>query len=686
MNKYTKRKKYKKSKKYNKTKKYKGGTDALFKSWVDTFASPVGNAMADEAKSAASGIAADVASGVPEYLSKRTTHPDVAKYTTKEYGITIFRSIDDAMFNEIFNVLADHSITTPEQLLCMNPCAMFQIPFNKMNTTKITSLLQKYDISEVNLKELTESQQIALLYPINIYLETNGFLSMFEQTAHARVMRDFHPNKMAIYDLPIYYPLRVSREVLELEYYIDYYYDTKEELQNADNLPAHKDDKILVYEDNSYFRTQSNKYVRRKTIKQKYNFVDMYIDRLKTLKNIIETKRLNKIFSKCNTLYRSIECGKGISLKIANLKKEKAEIQQKYSCFSQNKKNEQLFVTQGQIAQQQVEQVRKEQEQLQQQIARAEEEKEQAKREQEQKQKKTDVIKHAAQTAQDRMERLEQERLAQIAERERLAQIAERERLEQEEAERKRLEQEEAEEAERKRLEQEEAEEAERKRLERLAQIAEQERVEREPITQTEQKQINRDDLFLDEMGTLFKEKQCKKIWLYGKQSDECSKLQRKSQKNNYCKNANIQSRLKKITETPNNLMDKNTKIQRLVKDKKKCFTYDRYNLLGNKNLTEINRLIKDYEFQPDTIDSVTNNITSIDHQRSINESTGGKKQNKTRKYKKINHMKRKKQMTKRRTKIKKRENKWSKKYKKSINCKNPRGFSQKQYCKYGKK
>lgn len=29
---------------------------------------------------------------------------------------------------------------------------------------------------------------------------------------------------------------------------------------------------------------------------------------------------------------------------------------------------------------------------------------------------------------------------------------------------------------------------------------------------------------------------------------------------------------------------------------------------------------------------------------------------------------------------------KWSIKYKKSINCKNPKGFSQKQYCKYGRK
>lgn len=29
---------------------------------------------------------------------------------------------------------------------------------------------------------------------------------------------------------------------------------------------------------------------------------------------------------------------------------------------------------------------------------------------------------------------------------------------------------------------------------------------------------------------------------------------------------------------------------------------------------------------------------------------------------------------------------KWSRKYKKSINCSHPKGFSQKQYCKYGRK
>jgi hypothetical protein len=34
----------------------------------------------------------------------------------------------------------------------------------------------------------------------------------------------------------------------------------------------------------------------------------------------------------------------------------------------------------------------------------------------------------------------------------------------------------------------------------------------------------------------------------------------------------------------------------------------------------------------------------------------------------------------------KKQKRKWSMKYKKSINCKRPKGFSQKNYCKYGRK
>jgi hypothetical protein len=36
--------------------------------------------------------------------------------------------------------------------------------------------------------------------------------------------------------------------------------------------------------------------------------------------------------------------------------------------------------------------------------------------------------------------------------------------------------------------------------------------------------------------------------------------------------------------------------------------------------------------------------------------------------------------------KLKKRGGKWSLKYKRSINCKHPKGFSQRQHCKYGRK
>jgi hypothetical protein len=37
-------------------------------------------------------------------------------------------------------------------------------------------------------------------------------------------------------------------------------------------------------------------------------------------------------------------------------------------------------------------------------------------------------------------------------------------------------------------------------------------------------------------------------------------------------------------------------------------------------------------------------------------------------------------------TKKKQKGGKWSRKYKRSINCNRPKGFSQKQYCKYGRK
>lgn len=35
---------------------------------------------------------------------------------------------------------------------------------------------------------------------------------------------------------------------------------------------------------------------------------------------------------------------------------------------------------------------------------------------------------------------------------------------------------------------------------------------------------------------------------------------------------------------------------------------------------------------------------------------------------------------------ITRKRNHWSMKYKRSINCKRPKGFSQRQHCKYGRK
>jgi hypothetical protein len=63
----------------------------------------------------------------------------------------------------------------------------------------------------------------------------------------------------------------------------------------------------------------------------------------------------------------------------------------------------------------------------------------------------------------------------------------------------------------------------------------------------------------------------------------------------------------------------------------------------------------------------------------------GGKKNHTNRKYK-IKTRKYTMKTRKNKSKNKKSKKKWSLKYKKSINCKRPRGFSQRQYCKYGRK
>lgn len=65
-----------------------------------------------------------------------------------------------------------------------------------------------------------------------------------------------------------------------------------------------------------------------------------------------------------------------------------------------------------------------------------------------------------------------------------------------------------------------------------------------------------------------------------------------------------------------------------------------------------------------------------------INSKTGSNNKNKH-KSKKIHHMKGGKKTKK---KYHMKGGKWSLKYKRNINCKKPKGFSQRQYCKYGRK
>jgi thiol-disulfide isomerase/thioredoxin len=74
------------------------------------------------------------------------------------------------------------------------------------------------------------------------------------------------------------------------------------------------------------------------------------------------------------------------------------------------------------------------------------------------------------------------------------------------------------------------------------------------------------------------------------------------------------------------------------------------------------------------TIDSFVQWIESKVSQKGGSKKTRRYKPNKTRKIQKTNK------------KHGKRGGKWSLKYKRSINCRKPKGFSQKQHCKYGRK
>jgi thiol-disulfide isomerase/thioredoxin len=86
----------------------------------------------------------------------------------------------------------------------------------------------------------------------------------------------------------------------------------------------------------------------------------------------------------------------------------------------------------------------------------------------------------------------------------------------------------------------------------------------------------------------------------------------------------------------------------------------------------------KEEEYENSSIEDKSRNIDSFSEWiESKTVKKGGKRSRK-------NIRSRKNKKTKKHTR-KRKGGKWSNKYKRSINCKKPKGFSQKQYCKYGR-
>jgi thiol-disulfide isomerase/thioredoxin len=127
-------------------------------------------------------------------------------------------------------------------------------------------------------------------------------------------------------------------------------------------------------------------------------------------------------------------------------------------------------------------------------------------------------------------------------------------------------------------------------------------------------------------------------------------------------------------------IVDINTKLTdnlKYIKEQPKSFPTIRY----YENNKYENYEDSNIENKDRTIDSFVNwienklddkNISKL-NQSEKSEQSGGYKSFRKRK---ARHLKTKKLLSR----------KWSRKYKKSINCRRPKGFSQRQYCKYGRK
>ncbi len=127
-------------------------------------------------------------------------------------------------------------------------------------------------------------------------------------------------------------------------------------------------------------------------------------------------------------------------------------------------------------------------------------------------------------------------------------------------------------------------------------------------------------------------------------------------------------------------IVDINTKLTdnlKYIKEQPKSFPTMRY----YENKKYENYEDSNIENKDRTIDSFVNWIENKLDDKNISKLNQSEKSEKSGGYKSFRKRKTRRLKTK-----KLRSRKWSRKYKKSINCRRPKGFSQKQYCKYGRK
>jgi len=162
---------------------------------------------------------------------------------------------------------------------------------------------------------------------------------------------------------------------------------------------------------------------------------------------------------------------------------------------------------------------------------------------------------------------------------------------------------------------------------------------------------------------------------------------------------AKIESALKTQYKDNNNLVviDINKDFLPFIKNLGPIDGFPTIKYIGNHGKT-----VENYEKER-SVDSFINWIESKINTVISTEETSSpeavyKRIVKTEKHKGLNHYRKTRRQHHKKTRhnknrhkkvmrgVKQRGGKWSKKYKASINCSNPKGFSQKQHCKYGRK